>query len=399
MKNKQFALTLWITTIALLVAGCSSLPTQAEPTAVPEPSEDFVPLVSATGEVVPFQSSTLSVSTAGLVEAVLVEEGDMVESDQILLQLQGKEDLQAAITAAEYELTLAQRALDELYDNNAIDRVSALKDAADAYEALRQAEYSDYYFNVPSNQEDFDMFEGAVAMREVLELAREEYEPYKGTSSEFTYIDCDDVEVIKQFPALCGSTERYDVEDQLEDAEADFKTAVDRIANATNIALAEEQLSEALEKFETLGQGPDPDDIASAEARLENAQASLAAAQAVYDDLQLSAPFDGTISELYINESEWISPGQQAMLIADLEHLRIETTDLSEIDVARIEVGDTAIITFDALPEVTSTGTVVRISPKASPGSGVNYTVVLELQEIPEKLRWGMTAFVDIEVE
>jgi multidrug efflux pump subunit AcrA (membrane-fusion protein) len=399
MKNKKIALTFWTIAAAVLIVGCSGLPTQAAPTEVPEPVNDFAPLVSATGVVVPFQSSTLSVPTAGLVEEVLVEEGDSVETEEVLLQLQGKEDLQAAITAAEYELTLAQRALDDLYDNNAIERVSVLKDAADAYEALRQAEYNDYYFNVPSNQEDLDMFAGAVAMRELLEQTRAEYEPYKGTGSEFTYIDCDDVEAIKQFPGLCGNTERYDIEDQLEDAEADFKSAVDRIENATNIALAEEQLREALEKFEILGRGPDPDDVAAAESRLENAKASLAAAEALYDDLQLIAPFDGTISELYINDSEWIAPGQPAMLIADLEHLRIETTDLSEIDVARIELGDTAMVTFDALPEVNTTGTVVRISPKSSPGSGVNYTVVIELEEILEQLRWGMTAFVDIEVE
>lgn len=399
MKNKKFALTLWLTIAALLIASCGNLVPQEEPTDVPEPIEDFVPLVSATGVVVPDQYSTLSFTTPGVVEEVLVEEGDLVASDQILLQLKGKEDLQASITAAEYELTLAQQALDELYENNAIERVSALNDAADAYEALRQAEYNAYYFDVPSNQEDFDMFEGAVAMRENLAQAREEYEPYKGTSSEFTYIDCDDVDVMKQFPALCGSTDRYDVEDQLEDAEADFKTAVDRIANETNIALAEEKLRKALDKFDTLAQGPDPEDVAAAESRLANAEASLSAAQAMYDDLQLSAPFDGTISEVYVNKSEWISAGQPAILIADLEHLQIETTDLSEIDVSRIEVDDTAIVTFDALPEITSTGTVKHISPKAASGSGVNYTVVIELQEIPEKLRWGMTAFVDIEVE
>jgi len=349
--------------------------------------------------VVPYQSSTLSVATAGIVEEVLVEDGDIVESDQILLQLKGKEDIQAVIKGAEYELTLAQQALDDLYDNNELNQVNALREASEAYEALRQAEYNNYYFNVPSNQEDLTMFEGAVAMREVLEQAREDYEPYKGTSSEFTYIDCDDVEAVKAFPKLCGSTDRYDVEDNLEDAEADFKSAVDRIANATNIALAEERLRKALEDFDILEQGPDPADVAAAEARLANAEASLAAAQAVDDDLEVQAPFDGTISELYINESEWISPGQPAMLIADLNHLRVETTDLNEIDVSRIEVGDTAIITFDSLPDVTSSGTVVRISPKATPGSGVNYTVVIELDEIPEKLRWGMTAFVDIEVE
>jgi hypothetical protein len=42
---------------------------------------------------------------------------------------------------------------------------------------------------------------------------------------------------------------------------------------------------------------------------------------------------------------------------------------------------------------------VVSIAPKAAEGSGVNFPVILELNEIPPELRWGMTAFVDIEVE
>ena len=103
--------------------------------------------------------------------------------------------------------------------------------------------------------------------------------------------------------------------------------------------------------------------------------------------------------KLYINQNEWISPGQPVLQLADLDHLQIETTDFSEIDVARIEVGSPAIVTFDAIPDVEVIGRVVRIAPKSDEGAGVNYTVVIESEEIPEKILWGMTAFVDIEVE
>ena len=85
--------------------------------------------------------------------------------------------------------------------------------------------------------------------------------------------------------------------------------------------------------------------------------------------------------------------------MADLDHLRVETTDLNEIDVARIQIGDKAQVTFDALPDLVVEGTVVSIAPKAAEGSGVNYPVIVELSEIPAELRWGMTAFVDIELE
>ena len=62
-------------------------------------------------------------------------------------------------------------------------------------------------------------------------------------------------------------------------------------------------------------------------------------------------------------------------------------------------MGAVATVTFDALPDVQVVGRVVRIAPKAAGGSGVNYTVIVELEEVPIRLRWGMTAFVDIEVD
>ena len=61
-------------------------------------------------------------------------------------------------------------------------------------------------------------------------------------------------------------------------------------------------------------------------------------------------------------------------------------------------MGDSVIVTFDALPDVVVRGIVERISPKAAEGAGVNYPITIELSEIPDQLRWGMTAFVDIEV-
>ena len=77
----------------------------------------------------------------------------------------------------------------------------------------------------------------------------------------------------------------------------------------------------------------------------------------------------------------------------------METTDLDEIDVARVAAGQAAAITFDALPERVFAARVTRVSPMAEPGTGgVNFTAVLELEETDPALRWGMTAFVDIEV-
>jgi RND family efflux transporter MFP subunit len=163
--------------------------------------------------------------------------------------------------------------------------------------------------------------------------------------------------------------------------------------------MLEARIQAAKRDYQTYQNGPDPDDLAVAEARLENAKEQLAAATSALSDLELLAPFDGTVSKIFVHVGEWVSPGQPVLLLADLGHLRVETTDLNEIDAAQIENGAKAIVTFDALPGIEVGGVVTHIATKASEGSGVNYTVTVELDEIPEQLRWGMTAFVDIEIE
>jgi multidrug resistance efflux pump len=115
---------------------------------------------------------------------------------------------------------------------------------------------------------------------------------------------------------------------------------------------------------------------------------------------EVRAPFAGTVGAVNVRVGELIASGQPLITLGDLTTLRVETTDLDEIDVARVAVGQQADVTFDALPERVFTGRVVRISPMAEPGTGgVNYTVILELDELDPVIRWGMTAFVDIEVD
>ncbi|MFQ5931696.1 MAG: efflux RND transporter periplasmic adaptor subunit, partial [Nitrospiraceae bacterium] len=164
------------------------------------------------------------------------------------------------------------------------------------------------------------------------------------------------------------------------------------------VAAAQARVEEAQLDWEKRRAGPAQDDLALAEARLTNAAAQLIAAEAALAELEIRAPFDGTVSDVFIRESEWVTMGSPMLLLADLNNLEVETTDLNELDVARIDIGNASTVTFDSLPETVVTGRVVSIAPRADEGTGVNYTVVVELSEIPAKLRWAMTAFVDVEV-
>jgi HlyD family secretion protein len=418
--------------------------TTVEETPASEPvAIDFTPIVSATGEVVPEQEALLSVSAGGVVEDVLVKKGDSVTTGEALVKLEGTEQQLAAISTAELELANAEYDLDALYkdtdllaaealrsaeaaekaledlNNRELQEALALQTVADAKKAVDTTNRHLRNLQSSADRADIQAQKAQVVLaKDALEKAQEDFEPHAGkpednltranyqaklAAAQQVY----DAAVIR-LNALEGTGSDVDIEV----AQADYLTAqaalieaerdLERVMDgpdAGEIALLEAQIKKGYRDYEIYKAGPDPDDVTQAEARIANAKAQLAAAEESLADLELVAPFDGVISEVYINPSEWVAPGSPVLLIADLENLQVETTDLGEIDAAQIMVGDTATITFDALPDLIISGTVISIAPKAAEGSGVNYPVILELNEIPPELRWGMTAFVDIEVE
>ena len=102
------------------------------------------------------------------------------------------------------------------------------------------------------------------------------------------------------------------------------------------------------------------------------------------------------MANVAVDVNQFVGPGQPIVQLADRASLRVETTDLDEKDVARLNVGDQAAITFDALPGTNVTGKITRLAPKAKEGTGVNFTAVIELDQIPEAAQWGMTANAEL---
>ncbi|MEJ2487729.1 MAG: efflux RND transporter periplasmic adaptor subunit [Anaerolineales bacterium] len=140
-------------------------------------------------------------------------------------------------------------------------------------------------------------------------------------------------------------------------------------------------------------------DVDVARAAVEIAEAGLEQAQLNWTNTHLFSPITGTVIDIFVNPGEVVSPGTPIIMIADLTTLKIQTTDLNEVDVAKIDIGSSAEVVFDALPDTIVKGKVVEISLRNAAVAGVYYSVTIELEEIPEKLLWGMSAFVKIEIE
>ncbi|MFC2028680.1 efflux RND transporter periplasmic adaptor subunit [Chloroflexota bacterium] len=139
-------------------------------------------------------------------------------------------------------------------------------------------------------------------------------------------------------------------------------------------------------------------DIEAAESAIKAAEASVEQAMSALESTYLYAPFGGSVVEVNGRNGENAPLGQPVIMLADLNTLQVETTGLSEVDVVHVKVGNAAEVSFDAFPDITTTGRVAKIALSKSTGSGVYYKLTITMDDIPEDLRWGMSAFVVVSV-
>jgi RND family efflux transporter MFP subunit len=145
--------------------------------------------------------------------------------------------------------------------------------------------------------------------------------------------------------------------------------------------------------------------VGTDEVHLESAQAEADRAQALLDSANatlaaqsnLTAPFDGTVVSVEISPAETVVPGRVVIIMGDFSKLQVETKDLSERDIPRVQIGQTASIFIEALNKEFP-GKVIDISRISSTvGGDVVFKVTIALDQQPQGLLWGMSADVNIE--
>jgi len=137
--------------------------------------------------------------------------------------------------------------------------------------------------------------------------------------------------------------------------------------------------------------------IEMADARVQRAQASVEIAQANLAQGTLVAPRASVVASLNVMPGEYVQSDQAVITLATLNDLQIETTDLSERDIANVHMGDPANIFVEALNKNFS-GKVIGISPMAETvGGDVIFKVTIAPDVQPQGLLWGMTAEVEIQ--
>jgi len=338
---------------------------------------DLTATVGATGTVRARQSAVLNWGASGIVEAVYARVGDFVEQGQVLAVLD-KTSLPQNVILAEADLVEAQQALDDLMgsDTARAEALIALKKAQDDYQSA-------YNYRVELNKKGWFK---KVVVRTVNHQPVAEIKWYRGYADTETIAKADD-----------------------------------------QLALRKAQLEDAQRTYDRLEGGPNPSDVAAAEAR-------VAAAMATFNLSKIIAPFAGTVTQaeavtgdqiggsssselqsiatqtsggdttkLEVGVSqpgsgEQVTQGELAFRVDDLSSLLVDV-QISEVDINTVDLDQAASLSFDAILDKTYHGKVIKVSQAGDTVEGVvNFTVTIELTDADELVKPGMTSAVNIVV-
>lgn len=146
----------------------------------------------------------------------------------------------------------------------------------------------------------------------------------------------------------------------------------------------------------------------AAQARIREAQASLAAAEAVLTKTTMQAPFDGVVLNVSTEIGEWISPSPPGVFIPPVidlidPHALYLSAPIDEADVARLKVGLPARITLDAFRGQSFAGTLTYVSSHVESRQEQNRTLEVEAvfneTSLPANLLPGLSADLEVILE
>lgn len=391
-------------------------------------------VIWASGKLQPVTWAGLTPAVAGTVSAIHVSEGDWVETGQLLLEvengvLQSQVEVAAATEAeaeaalnkllagaTSHELAAAQAQVDAAKANLSLAAgqmldVEAAIDQANAQVTIAQRQYAQ--LAAPATAAQLEVAKAQIAVAEAaVKQAQAAYNLVRGDpqisarpESMQLYQSTASLELAKAQAAL---TNQGATPEQLAVAAAQIEAAKVQATAAKNKGVTAEatlkaamaQVAEAQAHLDALLAGATQEDVAIAQAHVQSAKANVASAKAALFQTQVLAPFAGQIGTVNVRLGEIANPAQSVLLLGDTKNMCIETTDLRETDVVRLNQDAPVEVTFDALPGQSFQGKIVKIAPVSSTEKGsTNYTVELTLDRLDERLRWGMTAFVNINAQ
>jgi len=193
--------------------------------------------------------------------------------------------------------------------------------------------------------------------------------------------------------------------DNLFESNSISKNRLDEVNTKYDVARA--QLDAATEQLKKLNNFARPEELTQAEANVENTRANIDLIKKSIRDSYISSPIDGYVVKRFINAGETVSPLSSLFKITDLNTAELYIY-VSQVDLGRVKLGQSAQISVDSFPDKAFEGSVVYISPEAEftpktiqtkeERTKLVYAVKILINNPAHELKAGMPADAEIVV-
>lgn len=148
----------------------------------------------------------------------------------------------------------------------------------------------------------------------------------------------------------------------------------------------------------TLGGDDLEDQLQNAADSLRNAELSMENTQKQLENYTITSPISGTVIDKEYKAGDTVESGKTLCTIYDLSYLEM-TMNIDELDISTVEVGQSVQITADAVEGKTFTGVVTKVSVAGTTSGGItSYPVTVRIDET-DSLLPGMNVDAEIVLE
>ncbi|MFA6992365.1 MAG: efflux RND transporter periplasmic adaptor subunit [Candidatus Gracilibacteria bacterium] len=161
---------------------------------------------------------------------------------------------------------------------------------------------------------------------------------------------------------------------------------------------AERTIQEKTEALADAQSSADELDIRAQEISVQQKQNSLNDAEATLSNYTITAPYGGVIATVDIEKGDTVSTGTAAATI--ITNQKIAEISLNEVDISKVEVGQKATLTFDAIEDLEIAGEVAEIDTIGTVTQGVvtyNVKIIFDTQD--DTVKPGMSVNATIITE
>ena len=343
--------------------------------------------VEGSGTVASTQSANLAWQTSGQVDQVMAQIGDQVKAGDILATLIQDSQTQSTLQS---NLVTAQENLAQLTSPEAIAnaKLAITTDQSNIIDAQYAVNNTKYWQNTALIQ---DQYANVVLAKANLDKAQAAYD----SANVGEYINNTGEAALYQ--ALYNAQQAYNTAFYSYSAYSQKPTQRQTDAAQATLDLANATLAQDQTYLAALTGGTVPaGSTGTALLKLKQAQLAVQTAQENVDATKLTAPFAGTVTQANAIPGAVVSASTQVFRIDNLASL-VVAVQVTEIDINGIKAGQPATITFNAIPNKTYSGTVIKsdLAGTVSQNS-TNFSVTVQITDADAQVKPGMAANVTI---